>query len=121
MVDPRTTALVETPLDVQLPGGPSSAATVVRAEADVIQARVELDRPGLAVFGELYYPTWSAFVDGQPAPLFVVDGLLRGVMVPTGEHVVEVRFASVALVTGIAISVVTALVLGGVSMWRLLR
>jgi hypothetical protein len=76
---------------------------------------------GLVVLSEVYYPAWKAYVDGQPAPVYVADGLLRSVVVPAGEHEVELRYESWVLRVGIAISVAAyaALVaLAAAVVWR---
>jgi len=120
-VDPRRVALIEQPLEHMLPGGPGSSAEVLSAESEMVRARVQLDRPGLAVFSEVYYPGWSAYVDGQRASLVAVDGLLRGVLVAAGDHIIELRFESATLALGVAISAIMAIVLGcvgGVGVWR---
>ena len=50
------------------------------------------DRP--AVFSEIYYPDgWKATVDGDEIPLFRADWILRGAVLPAGEHEVVMRFA----------------------------
>ena len=48
---------------------------------------------GVAVFSEIYYPHgWTAYVDGQEAPYFRADYVLRAMKLPAGDHVVEFRF-----------------------------
>ena len=47
----------------------------------------------LAVFSEVYYqPGWKAYVDGKEVPHFRVDWILRGMVVPAGEHTVVFEF-----------------------------
>jgi uncharacterized membrane protein YfhO len=47
----------------------------------------------LAVFSEVYYAHgWEAYVDGQPAPHFRTNWILRGMVVPAGEHKIEFKF-----------------------------
>ena len=49
------------------------------------------DRP--VVFSEVYYPDgWKATVDGQDITLFRADWILRGAVLPAGEHEVTMRF-----------------------------
>ncbi|MBR5397897.1 MAG: hypothetical protein IK145_08620 [Bacteroidales bacterium] len=49
------------------------------------------DRP--AVFSEIYYPDgWKATVDGAEIQLFRADWVLRGAVLPAGEHEVVMRF-----------------------------
>lgn len=47
----------------------------------------------LAVFSEVYYqPGWNAYIDGKPAPHFRVDWILRGMLIPAGEHQIVFEF-----------------------------
>ena len=48
---------------------------------------------GVAVFSEIYYPHgWTAYVDGEEAPYFRADYVLRAMALPAGNHTVEFRF-----------------------------
>ncbi len=48
---------------------------------------------GTAVFSEIYYDKgWSAYIDGQEAPYFRADYILRAMELPAGTHTVEFRF-----------------------------
>ena len=48
----------------------------------------------------------EGYIGGQPAPVYVSNGLLRSVSMPVGAHTVELRYESCTLSVGIAISVV---------------
>lgn len=53
--------------------------------------------PSLAVFSEIYFADgWTAYIDGEPAPYFAADYLLRGMELPAGEHSIEWRFRAPA-------------------------
>ena len=107
-VDPEVTALVEEePPEMSQPDDASAdRASVTEYEPNKIQLQSSTDAPGLLVLSEVYYPAWKAYVDGQPAPVYIADQLLRSVPVPAGEHTVELRYESWALWAGIGISLV---------------
>ena len=47
----------------------------------------------MAVFSEVYFPEgWSVTIDGEPAEYFAADYVLRGMVLPAGEHTVEWSF-----------------------------
>lgn len=49
------------------------------------------DAPKMAVFSEVYYKTWKAFVDGVEVTPIRADYVLRALPLPAGEHVIEFR------------------------------
>jgi hypothetical protein len=49
------------------------------------------DAARLAVFSEVYYKTWRAYVDGVETPLVRANYILRAAVVPAGVHRVELR------------------------------
>lgn len=69
------------------------------------------------VTSELAYPGWRASVDGRPAALGVVNGAFRGMVVPAGEHRVELRYAPVLPWIGrLAAALTLALLLGAAAL-----
>jgi uncharacterized membrane protein YfhO len=63
------------------------------------------------VLSDTYYPGWVASVDGQPTPVLRGDVLFRVVAVPAGDHDVQFRFEPRSVRLGLAISVVSLLLL----------
>jgi hypothetical protein len=112
-VNPRLTALLERPPpDLSRPDDPSSDHALIETyEADRIRLRTSTGASGLLVLSEAYYPAWRAYVDGRPVPLYVADHVLRAVPVPAGEHTVELRYESWSLRVGLAVSLISYLVL----------
>ena len=64
---------------------------------------------GLAVFSEIYYEKgWNAYVDGVKTDHFPVDYVLRGIMVPAGDHTIEFKFEPEVVKTGSTITLISA-------------
>ena len=55
------------------------------------------------VTSEIAYPGWRAWVDGKPAQILVVDGLLRAVRIQGGAHQVVFSFFPLSLLAGLAL------------------
>lgn len=64
------------------------------------------DRDGLLVLNDAFYPGWQATVDARPVPIYQVDGLFRGVMLPAGMHTVHFTFEPQSYVTGRVVSLI---------------
>ena len=72
---------------------PDSSATIVLTDyaPDALTYRYSAARPATVVFSEIYYADgWQATLDGQPAPYFRADFVLRAMQVPAGAH--EIKF-----------------------------
>ena len=65
---------------------------------------------GFVVFSEIYYPHgWQAYIDGQPANISNVDYVLRGMKVPSGEHIIEFKFDPEVVHTGSTIALASSI------------
>jgi hypothetical protein len=65
----------------------------------------------LAVFSEIYYPAgWKAFIDGAEKSFFRADYVLRGMVVPDGNHEIKFIFEPASYYTGNKISMASSLI-----------
>ncbi len=74
---------------------PDPAATIRLTDYKVNHLTYEYSSSvgGVAVFSEIYYDKgWMAYIDGQIAPYFRADYLLRAMTLPAGNHTVEFKF-----------------------------
>jgi hypothetical protein len=91
--DPRTTAVVET--DGAVPTQPCSTPASVSFDhysPQKVRLVVDAACPGLLVLTDTYYPGWKATVDGRSAAIVPTDLAFRGVAVPAGRSVVEMKY-----------------------------
>jgi len=93
------------------PGRHESSAVIERFEPERIVVRTRADADAILVLGEAWYPGWRAAVAGAPAAVFPVNGWMRGVVVPAGEHEVVLTYRERALSAGLAISALCAALL----------
>jgi hypothetical protein len=91
--DPRSMAWIETgdrrALADYLSGGSpnqSETATITRYDKQQVELDVVLDRPGLVVLADVYYPGWRLTIDGRPAPIYRANRLMRGAAVKAGRY-----------------------------------
>ncbi len=105
--DPSAVVLLEQPPAIP-PATGTATITVERYTANRLIARVNVNRPGILLLADTWYPGWKARVDGRQTPLLRADYVLRAVEVPAGEHRVEFYFDSPTVRTGAILSVVTA-------------
>ncbi len=71
--------------------------------------RIELESNGgggTLVLSEIMYPGWQAWVDGNPATVETVEGLLRGVALSAGKHQVIFEYRPLTVYLGAGISII---------------
>jgi uncharacterized membrane protein YfhO len=77
-----------------------------------ISLQADMVDHGLLLLSDVDYPGWQARVDGQLAPIYRANYLLRAVPVEAGQHRVEVYYDPQLFKVGLAITVLTLLVSG---------
>lgn len=105
-------AVVAEEVDLPTEADPRARLEIVATtvEPDAITASVSTDRRALLVVPLPDYPGWSAVVDGVPADVVLADAALAAVVVPPGDHVVELRFRPDGVTSAIAVFVLTGVV-----------
>jgi hypothetical protein len=67
--------------------------TLSKYATKVLKYQSKLAKSAPAIFSEIYYPEgWNCYIDGKLTPTFRANYILRGVMVPAGNHDIEWRF-----------------------------
>jgi len=69
-----------------------SVVNIKSYEPNLLTYEVNSDKGGVIVFSEIYYPGWTATVDGEEQELGRVDYVLRALKVKPGKHEVVLSF-----------------------------
>lgn len=93
-LDTKHVAVADERFRAVLDGTLLDSGTVVLKErtANTLTYEMSSPRGGLAVLSEVYYPGWTATVDGTPTELGRVNYILRALKVPAGKHEVVLSF-----------------------------
>ena len=70
----------------------ASIVTITSYEPNRLTYDVNSGKGGVLVFSEIFYPGWTATIDGEPAELGRVDYILRALQIKPGKHQVELAF-----------------------------
>jgi hypothetical protein len=70
----------------------ASIVSITAYEPNQLKYDVNSGKGGVIVFSEIYYPGWTATVDGEPVELGRVNYILRALNVKPGKHEVVLSF-----------------------------
>ncbi|MDE3089931.1 MAG: YfhO family protein, partial [Chloroflexota bacterium] len=105
------------------PSSPAASPTrdtveITDYESERVRLLVTTEQPGYLILADSWYPGWNAFVDGQPTPIQRADVLFRAVRIEPGTHSVVFEYQPASFVIGAAISIMSTLILAGVSVFH---
>jgi hypothetical protein len=83
---------------------PTEAVTVTRYEPDRVELDVTMDRPGVVVLADVYYPGWSLTIDGKPARIYRANRMMRGAAVFGGRHTLVYTYWPASFRIGLIVS-----------------
>ena len=91
---PAETAIVEKEVPTTYAPIESSVTPIGFGLHDV-KFEVVTDTTSFLTISEIYYPAgWKAFIDEEETEIFATNYILRGIVVPKGEHTIEMKFES---------------------------
>jgi len=114
-VDLRRQALMSEPVDLGLSVPADGAVESVAFQeygANRLALTAHASGKALLVLSEFEYPGWKAKVNGQPAPIYRVDAVLRGIPIPDGASRVELDYRPATVSAGAGVSAATFLAVG---------
>ncbi len=90
--DARRSAIVEAndrALQSRLPGGDvgeNETVSVSIPDPQHVLVAATLDKPGIVVLADVFYPGWKLEIDGKPAEILRTNRMMRGAFVQAGKH-----------------------------------
>ena len=84
-------------LGQSVPQDDTSIVRLTQYKPNNLVYEVNSNKGGVVVFSEIYYPGWTATVDGQTAELGRVNYILRALQVKPGKHTVVLDFHPASL------------------------
>ena len=102
----------------------ASTVQITGYEPNRLNYEVNSGKGGVLVFSEIYYPGWTATVDGEPVELGRVNYILRAMNIKPGKHQVELAFfpktvKTTEIIAYVAYVLLLLLMIGmGVMYWR---
>ncbi|MSP62138.1 MAG: hypothetical protein EXR72_17750 [Myxococcales bacterium] len=105
--DPSQIVITGAPGADERPGegaGTPGACTIDEQRPERIDLHCRSSEPAYALLLDAWAPGWEATVDGRPARIERAEVVARAVAVPTGEHLISLRYRTPGLRAGLAVS-----------------
>lgn len=113
----EASSVSEAPVPAASPAGstPSNSPITLTSYApNELHYAIDLPEERVVAFSEVYYPGWTATIDGTPAEVGRVNYVLRALRIPAGKHEVILTFkpASIRVTNAIAYTAIALLLSG---------
>jgi hypothetical protein len=114
-LDVRNKAVVDSRfknLVIQNSSNENSSISLTDYEPNYLKYTSTSTSDGIVIFSEIYYEKgWNAYVDGELKPHFRANYVLRGMQVPTGNHIIEFKFEPKTYQIGESVSLASSIIL----------
>ena len=95
-------------------GTPGSIALVEYRNPGNIIYHSSCEAPKMALFSEVYYKTWKAYIDGEEVTPVRANYVLRALPIPAGEHTIEFKCVDELMQTSHRWSLYMSILVGAV-------
>ncbi len=90
----------------------NASIQLVQNKNDEITYKAKTNAKQLAVFSEIYYKDgWKAYIDDKETPIVKANYVLRGLVVPAGEHTIKFEFKPASITSARQIASVASILL----------
>ena len=109
--DPRSSAWIETEDREALRGylsrgavEPGESVAVTGSDPQRVELKARLNRSGIVILADTFYPGWHLTIDGRPAPILRANRMMRGAAVSPGAHTLVYVYDPWSFRVGLALS-----------------
>lgn len=100
-IDPKTQAISQELNAEKFKLSKKDTLALIEQRNNLLRYSASVSEKRLAVFSEMYYPKgWNVYLNDEPIAHHKVNYLLRGVLVPEGNHEIVFRFEPKVIQTG---------------------
>ena len=115
-IDFRKIILLEEKLPILEPG--TGSAKLINSTVNSLSFETKTNTPALFYISDTYFPGWEAKVNGKTQKIYRANYNFRAVLVPEGDSTVEFMYAPSSFRLGVVISVVSLLLVAGLSLFQ---
>ncbi len=91
--NPKDQAIIESPVNIQKSfNNKNSKVNVLSYSNNIISLNTHTENETFLIFSDTNYPGWKAFIDGVEANIYNTNGILKGIYLPEGNHIIEFKY-----------------------------
>ena len=115
--EPSATAIIDKRFENQLQGfqkgsGNNASIKLTSYKPNELIYSFNSDKDEMVIFSEIYYDKgWNVYIDNEKLPYFRADYVLRGMIVPAGEHEIIWKFEPKAYYAGGTIMIISSIII----------
>lgn len=111
--DFRKVAYLEEPLNSNIePPSANAIVKIIDRKNEYMKLKANATGNNLLFLSEIYFPLWSAKIDGKDAAIHKTNYAFRSIIVPKGEHTIELTYHSKGFETGKTLSIASNILVG---------
>jgi len=108
--DPRQEALVELPEEKLSAKFTPGNAKILSYKSQKVIIKTQSVNQSFLVLSDRYYPGWKAYIDGKKTKIYRTNGIVRGIIVPAGSHVVKFVYLPKSFIIGLLLSITSVII-----------
>ena len=103
---------VKLPAAARLPAGDigKDSVNIIKYTPNEVEIDLYAASPAFMLMSDTYYPGWKAYIDGMRTKIYRADYFLRAIVMPQGRHSIRLIYDPLSFKLGLAISLISIIV-----------